>query len=45
MLVAKPQTTFLWDKPLIHFAERHCRNYRKWQCVEELFDLLREVPK
>ena len=45
LLVAKPRKTFLWDKPLIHFAENHCRNYRKWQSVEELLGLLCEAPR
>lgn len=40
MLVAKPQMTFLWDKPLIHFAERHCRNYRRWPSIKTLLDSL-----
>lgn len=36
LLVADPKWTFLWDEPMIYFAEDHCRNYFKWSSLQEL---------
>ena len=41
LLVADPGQTFIWDEPMIHFAEDHCRNYLKWSSLQELLALLR----
>ncbi len=41
LLVAEPQRTFIWNKPMIYFDSDHCRNYRKWSSIQELLALLR----
>jgi len=41
LLVADPRRTFIWDEPMIHFAEDHCRNYLKWNSLQELMAMLR----
>ena len=43
LLVAKPRMTFLWDEPMIFLKEKHCRNYFKWQSLNELMALLSQV--
>jgi hypothetical protein len=43
LLVADPRRTFIWNKPRIYFAEDHCRNYRKWDSLEQLTAMLREA--
>jgi hypothetical protein len=41
LLVADPRRTFLWNKPMIYFAHKHCRNYLKWPSLQQLLALLR----
>ena len=41
LLVADPQLTFIWNKPLICFADNHCRNYFKWPSPQTLLAVLR----
>lgn len=41
LLVAEPRRTFIWNEPMIHFAEDHCRNYLKWSSLRELMGMLR----
>lgn len=43
LLAANPQKTFLWDEPLIYFADKHCRNFHKWSSLSELISQLREA--
>jgi hypothetical protein len=43
LLVADPRWTFLWDEPMIFFAEDHCRDYFKWPSLHELVARLREA--
>lgn len=43
LLVADPKRTFMWDEPMIFFAEDHCRDYFKWSSLEELVAQLREA--
>jgi hypothetical protein len=43
LLVADPKRTFLWNEPMISFAEDHCRDYFKWSSVQELIVKLREA--
>ncbi len=43
LLVAEPRRTFIWNEPMIYFAEDHCRNYLKWPSLQELLALLREA--
>src|SRR5262249_21319257 len=40
LLVADPRLTFIWNEPMICFAEDHCRNYLKWPSLQELLALL-----
>jgi hypothetical protein len=42
LLMADPLLTFIWDKPMIYLNENHCRNYRKWDCLTELMETLKE---
>lgn len=42
LLVADPRQTFLWEEPMIFFAQKHCRNYLKWTSLQELVCQLRE---
>ena len=41
LLVADPQQTFIWNEPMIHFEEDHCRNFLKWSSLQELVARLR----
>jgi hypothetical protein len=41
LLVADPRLTFIWNEPMIYFAEDHCRNYLKWSSLRELLAQLR----
>lgn len=41
LLVADPRRTFIWNEPMIYFAEDHCRNYLKWDSLEEFMAMLR----
>jgi hypothetical protein len=41
LLVADPRRTFIWSEPIIYFGEDHCRNYRKWDSLQELMAMLR----
>jgi Nucleotide modification associated domain 2 len=43
LLVADPRRTFIWNEPMIHFAEDHCRNYLKWDSVQELMRCFEEL--
>jgi hypothetical protein len=43
LLVADPTNTFLWDEPMIYFANDHCRNYHKWLTLPQLVSRLEEV--
>lgn len=43
LLVADPKRTFMWDEPMIFFAEDHCRDYFKWSSLEDLVAQLREA--
>ncbi len=43
LLVADPKRTFMWDEPMISFAEDHCRDYFKWSSLDELIAKLREA--
>jgi hypothetical protein len=43
LLVAYPQRTFLWNEPMVYFAQDHCRNFHKWSSVLELLAQLRGV--
>ena len=43
LLVADARWTFLWDEPMIFFAEDHCRDYFKWSSLHELVARLREA--
>jgi len=43
LLVADPRRTFIWNEPMIYFAQDHCRNYLKWSSLQELMALLRGV--
>lgn len=36
-----PRRTFIWNEPIIYFAEGHCRNYLKWSSLQDLLRLLR----
>jgi hypothetical protein len=45
LLVADPRRTFLWEEPVIYFANDHCRNYRKWSSLQDLLTQLREVGR
>lgn len=40
LLVADPRRTFIWNEPMIYFAEDHCRNYLKWASLQELIAML-----
>ena len=41
LLVADPLLTFIWNEPMIQFAEDHCRNYLKWDSLRELMAMLK----
>jgi hypothetical protein len=43
LLVADPRRTFLWNEPMVYFADDHCRNFLKWSSLQELLALLRGV--
>ena len=43
LLVADPKRTFLWEEPMICFAQDHCRDYFKWSSLHELVAMLREA--
>ncbi len=43
LLVADPRNTFLWDEPMIYYADDHCRNFHKWQSLSQLVPHLREA--
>ena len=44
LLVADPELTFLWDKPLICYVPRkHCRDYHSWRSIQDLIKKLRQV--
>jgi hypothetical protein len=43
LLVADARRTFIWNEPMIYFAQDHCRNYLKWSSLQELVALLRGV--
>lgn len=43
LLVADPKRTFMWEEPMIFFAEKHCRDYHKWSSLEELAAKLQEA--
>jgi hypothetical protein len=43
LLLANPQKTFLWEEPLIYFADDHCWNFHKWSSLSELVFQLREA--
>ena len=43
LLIADPKRTFIWNEPMIHFAEDHCRNYLKWSSLQELMAMLKGV--
>ena len=41
LLVADPELTFLWDKPLIRFdPQKHCRDYHRWNSIQNLIEKL-----
>jgi hypothetical protein len=41
LLLADPRRTFIWSEPIVYFAEDHCRNYLKWDSLQELLEMLR----
>ena len=41
LLIANPRMTFLWEEPMIFLAQKHCRNYLKWDALPDLIQLLR----
>lgn len=43
LLVADPESTFLWEEPTIYIMDDHCRNYRKWSSLQEVMKRLRET--
>ncbi len=43
LLVGDPRNTFLWDEPVIYFADDHCRNFHKWPSLPKLVSQLKEV--
>jgi hypothetical protein len=43
LLVADPNRTFIWNEPMIYFAQDHCRNYLKWSSLRELVAMLQGV--
>jgi len=44
LLVADPDLTFLWDKPLIcYLPQKHCRDYHTWTSIQDLIKKLRQV--
>jgi hypothetical protein len=45
LFVADPRRTFLWEEPMIYFADDHCRNYRKWSSLQELVARLRNTTR
>jgi hypothetical protein len=43
LLVADPRLTFLWEEPMIFYADNHCRDYFKWSSIQELISQLRQA--
>ena len=45
LLVANPQHTYLWQEPVIYLDQDHCRDFSKWDTLQELLPHLHEVGR